>query len=702
MTGLYSADTDDLDAFVGRSGRDVDALGVTADELDVGRGGLALLPLPVFVQSPTLDRYRSLVAFMGENGRFVADVSDALRRFGAHTSAGVYRADASLVDQALATRAVERLDALEQTLIDRGARPEVAAAVTAEVAAALKADPTLSFDAATRAGFAAHQGISLDEAARAERAFRLSPPEVAAVLDAHFDVIAARHGEGDQITIEDLQDAVTDGTLDPEARDVAYRLAADSVLFADFDVAMQTDLSDEPLGNGFAWDTADGIIGRDDVAAFPAKDHQARILRAWHPLVETAAQGYDLDAVDSHASADDVTAFIEDEDIPVYVRLAVFDVYAEASRPDRDRAGGPRTGVGLRRADLWCGDPARRRPRARRGPDHTGRPSSHRRWRWSRFRRCRGRGRCRLRPPAGGIRRVRVVQGERGEDRPRRCAQHRAHRSADPDRDGDRPSRPGRSVARRGQGLCGLLRCHRHPTPRGDRPGSSPPLPRRFRSVEDVRHRRTCVAGPGQRARCHRASTSISRASVAGPTATNSSSSSPTAAGTRTTTASGAGPTPAQPSTIPAADRYTGPLVRTHETASPRGFGNAADFEAFGHDLYSGLEVAGYDDVTAIFQGSAVTGESFRTGAAFDSGRESDFDIALASPGLLDRASSLGIGLRSRGTRTGPLTASQLQRLGLGDLAADLGVTAGRPVRFMIFESAAGAMARGPSIEVPR
>ena len=133
----------------------------------------------------------------------------------------------------------------------------------------------------------------------------------------------------------------------------------------------------------------------------------------------------------------------------------------------------------------------------------------------------------------------------------------------------------------------------------------------------------------------------------------------------------------------------------------PRGFGSASDFGAFGDDLYSGLRGAGYDDVTAIFQGSSVTGQSFRTGAAFDVGRVSDFDIALASPQLLDRASALGIGLRSGGTRTGPLTASQLQRLGLGDLATDLGTSAGRPVHFMIFDSAAGATARSPSIVVP-
>lgn len=329
MSDTYAADTDDLDAFAERSGHDISILRTTADDLQRARDGLASLPLPSFVYSQSLSRYGDLVAFMGENGRFVAEVSDALKLHGVHAVDGITRADAAPIDAALAASDGERLDALERSLVAQGVDPAVAGAVTAEVAAALVADPTLSFTAAARAGFAAHQGISLDEAARAERAFTLSPPEVGAVLDRHFDEIAGRHGKGDQITVEDLHDAIDDESLDPEARDVAYRLAADAVLFTNLDVTHQTDLSAEPLGNGFDWHRADGIIGRDDVTEFPAKDHQARILLAWHPLVETAGHGYDLAEVDSHASADDVTAFVEDQDIPVYVRLAVFDVYAE-------------------------------------------------------------------------------------------------------------------------------------------------------------------------------------------------------------------------------------------------------------------------------------------------------------------------------------------------------------------------------------
>ncbi|MBD9634374.1 hypothetical protein [Pseudomonas sp. PDM19] len=80
----------------------------------------------------------------------------------------------------------------------------------------------------------------------------------------------------------------------------------------------------------------------------------------------------------------------------------------------------------------------------------------------------------------------------------------------------------------------------------------------------------------------------------------------------------------------------------------------------------------------------------------------SDFDIALAGPELLQRAQSLGIGLRSGGTRTGPLSARDLQALGLKDLASKLSEQAGREVNFMIYDSAATAASRAPSLVLPK
>lgn len=92
---------------------------------------------------------------------------------------------------------------------------------------------------------------------------------------------------------------------------------------------------------------------------------------------------------------------------------------------------------------------------------------------------------------------------------------------------------------------------------------------------------------------------------------------------------------------------------------------------------------------------------SFRTGEAFDVGRVSDFDIALASPTLLQRARELGIPLRGGGIRTMPLKKEHLERLGLWELQEELSRLAGRDVSFMIYESVEAILKRGPSIAMP-
>jgi filamentous hemagglutinin len=118
--------------------------------------------------------------------------------------------------------------------------------------------------------------------------------------------------------------------------------------------------------------------------------------------------------------------------------------------------------------------------------------------------------------------------------------------------------------------------------------------------------------------------------------------------------------------------------------------------------LRGGLSKAGYADADAILQGSAVTGKSFKTGAPFDVGRVSDFDVALSGNSLLRAAKDAGIGLRSQSTRTGPLTARDLKLLGLRDLSAQMSSQAGRPVNFMIYGTTESAVQRAPSIILPR
>jgi filamentous hemagglutinin len=133
----------------------------------------------------------------------------------------------------------------------------------------------------------------------------------------------------------------------------------------------------------------------------------------------------------------------------------------------------------------------------------------------------------------------------------------------------------------------------------------------------------------------------------------------------------------------------------------PLGFKSPSEFETFGGQLNTGLKAAGYEDAQAAFQGSSVTGKSFKTGEPFDAGRTSDYDIAVISPKALARAKDAGTPLRSSGTRTGPLGPRDMARLGLRGLAKQLGKTADRPVKFMIFDSLGAAAKKGPTVPVP-
>lgn len=133
----------------------------------------------------------------------------------------------------------------------------------------------------------------------------------------------------------------------------------------------------------------------------------------------------------------------------------------------------------------------------------------------------------------------------------------------------------------------------------------------------------------------------------------------------------------------------------------PNGFATSQEFSGFGNRLHAGLNQAGYSDVQPILQGSAVTGHSYRTGASFDSGRISDFDVALASPTLLQRARELGIDIRGGGVRTGPLREEDLRQLGLHNLARNLSQQSGRDVNFMIYDSTRSALQGKPSIIIP-
>jgi filamentous hemagglutinin len=146
---------------------------------------------------------------------------------------------------------------------------------------------------------------------------------------------------------------------------------------------------------------------------------------------------------------------------------------------------------------------------------------------------------------------------------------------------------------------------------------------------------------------------------------------------------------------------YAVPESESAGTVVPHGFVSAEEFAQFGKSVRAGLGRAGYEDTEPILQGSAITGKSFKTGTPFDVGRMSDFDVALGGPSLFTRAEELGIGLRSGGTRTGPLTSRDLRALGLKDLSNQMSRQVGREVSFMIYNNPASALQRAPSVILP-
>lgn len=133
---------------------------------------------------------------------------------------------------------------------------------------------------------------------------------------------------------------------------------------------------------------------------------------------------------------------------------------------------------------------------------------------------------------------------------------------------------------------------------------------------------------------------------------------------------------------------------------APYGFKSYGQFQQFGQLLHGGLKKAGLNDAQGYLMGSAVTGRSFRTGVPFDVGRVSDFDVAITSPAAIARAE--GLGIKIKGTRTGPLTDVEVSALGLSEVREKLSrVSGGREVNFMLFDSENSVRAKGDSLWIP-
>ena len=133
----------------------------------------------------------------------------------------------------------------------------------------------------------------------------------------------------------------------------------------------------------------------------------------------------------------------------------------------------------------------------------------------------------------------------------------------------------------------------------------------------------------------------------------------------------------------------------------PLGFNSQAEFREFGRIALNGFRQAGYADAQPYLRGSAVTGNSYLAGSPFDTNRRSDYDLAVVSPTLMQRARDIGVRTLGGGTRTGPLSEDQLRSLGIFNMTEELGSVTGRSTSWVIYNSYDAMRARGPLVPIP-
>jgi hypothetical protein len=131
----------------------------------------------------------------------------------------------------------------------------------------------------------------------------------------------------------------------------------------------------------------------------------------------------------------------------------------------------------------------------------------------------------------------------------------------------------------------------------------------------------------------------------------------------------------------------------------PYGFRDFGEFRDFAGRFRDRMRER-YPDLDMGFQGSSVTGRSAETGAPFDEGRTSDYDIAISGDSVNRAARENGVEFRGDGVSTGPLQEHELRRLGLDDMVDDASAEARRVVHVMIFRTIEEAAGRKPTIKV--
>jgi hypothetical protein len=141
------------------------------------------------------------------------------------------------------------------------------------------------------------------------------------------------------------------------------------------------------------------------------------------------------------------------------------------------------------------------------------------------------------------------------------------------------------------------------------------------------------------------------------------------------------------------------PATQGQPAGVPHGFRDFGQFREFATRFRDRMREL-YPDLEMGFQGSSVTGRSAETGAPFDEGRVSDYDIAISGDSVNQAAHETGVRFRGDGISTGPLSERDLDRLGLDRILDDASAETGREVHVMIFRTIEEATGRKPTIKV--
>jgi hypothetical protein len=131
----------------------------------------------------------------------------------------------------------------------------------------------------------------------------------------------------------------------------------------------------------------------------------------------------------------------------------------------------------------------------------------------------------------------------------------------------------------------------------------------------------------------------------------------------------------------------------------PYGFRDFGQFREFATRFRDRMRQL-YPDLDMGFQGSSVTGRSAETGAPFNEGRLSDYDIAISGDSVNQAARESGVQFRGDGVSTGPLSERDLDRLGLDGIIEDASAEVERDIHVMIFRTIEEAAGRKPTIKV--